>query len=678
MKIRTRILIYMVALTIISGFAVLVSSVLLYINHANIAMTTRNNTAQMVVEQELTHLKENARIAASRVAINNTLIDAVMSKNPDSIKSVSNNLKNMNNVDFCTILDNQGHVITRIHDSLRGDNLTHYPHIRNALTGNVESYIAEGMSMRFSVYAGAPVYDYNMNIIGVVSLGFMLNNQDFVHRLKTITGGEVSIFLGDERIASTIVNDDGTYVLGTRAAENISVKVLAGENYNGHIPLFGKDLFARYFPLRGAEDEIIGMQSVGFYTAGYTKKMIIFVVLGVMITLAVLTFCVIIARILSSTIERRIEDMMNEIRKADEYTNLMFNSIPMSCVLWGKNFNIVDCNQEALTLFKAKDKEELSSRFFELSDELQPNGENSRELTAKHTKRAFDQDSYYSFEWMHKTLEGEPLPVEVSLVRVQYKDDYLVAAYTRDLREHKAYLAEINKLHNIMEKLLKSMDTMIMVTDTESDKVIYLNEKFKNEFNFSDDAIGQQCWKLLIENATGRCGYCPKNDLDINSKNVGTREFYNPMTKGDYKITSRFIDWPDGSRVFMEQCVDISEVKILIDGITKAREAAETANKTKSTFLANMSHEIRTPMNSIIGFSELARDGDLPAKTREYLRNIHDSAEWLLKIINDILDISKIESGKIELEYIPFDLPDIFAHCQSVIMPKAREKGITL
>jgi len=105
---------------------------------------------------------------------------------------------------------------------------------------------------------------------------------------------------------------------------------------------------------------------------------------------------------------------------------------------------------------------------------------------------------------------------------------------------------------------------------------------------------------------------------------------------------------------------------------------ARNANAAKSIFLANMSHEIRTPMNSIIGFSELAQNDDIPVKTKDYLSNIHDSAVWLLKIINDILDISKIESGKIVLEKIPFDLPDIFSHCQSEIVPKAKEKGILL
>ena len=104
----------------------------------------------------------------------------------------------------------------------------------------------------------------------------------------------------------------------------------------------------------------------------------------------------------------------------------------------------------------------------------------------------------------------------------------------------------------------------------------------------------------------------------------------------------------------------------------------EAANAAKSVFLANMSHEIRTPMNSIIGFSELAQDDNMPQKSREYLDKIQNSAKWLLDIINDILDISKIESGKIVLESIPFDLTDIFAHCQALITPKADEKGVAL
>jgi len=111
----------------------------------------------------------------------------------------------------------------------------------------------------------------------------------------------------------------------------------------------------------------------------------------------------------------------------------------------------------------------------------------------------------------------------------------------------------------------------------------------------------------------------------------------------------------------------------------KAAEVAEESNKAKSRFLATMSHEIRTPMNSIMGFAELAlempEDTILP-QIRGYFSKIKDSTKWLLNIVNDILDISKIESGKIELEQTAFDLSDIITHCQSEILPGITEKGL--
>ena len=102
----------------------------------------------------------------------------------------------------------------------------------------------------------------------------------------------------------------------------------------------------------------------------------------------------------------------------------------------------------------------------------------------------------------------------------------------------------------------------------------------------------------------------------------------------------------------------------------------ELASQSKSVFLANMSHEIRTPMNSIMGFAELALDGTAEPRTKEFLGKITDSTAWLLNIIDDILDISKIESGKMELEKIPFDLMEVIMRCQSSIHPSIIEKGL--
>ena len=113
--------------------------------------------------------------------------------------------------------------------------------------------------------------------------------------------------------------------------------------------------------------------------------------------------------------------------------------------------------------------------------------------------------------------------------------------------------------------------------------------------------------------------------------------------------------------------------------LQKAAAAAEEATRMKSEFLANMSHEIRTPMNGVIGFAELALDDDfIPDKTRDFLGKIRVSAMGLLDIIDDILDISKIESGRMELEETPFSLHEVFKQCEAISAVKADEKGVLL
>ena len=113
--------------------------------------------------------------------------------------------------------------------------------------------------------------------------------------------------------------------------------------------------------------------------------------------------------------------------------------------------------------------------------------------------------------------------------------------------------------------------------------------------------------------------------------------------------------------------------------LRKAKEAAETANKAKSTFLANMSHEIRTPMNAILGYSQiLQREAQLPPNQMQALGTIQKSGDHLLSMINDILDLSKIEAGRMELQNSDFDLKSIIQGIESMFMIRCEEKGLEL
>ncbi|OCX52558.1 hypothetical protein BEL04_13985 [Mucilaginibacter sp. PPCGB 2223] len=124
--------------------------------------------------------------------------------------------------------------------------------------------------------------------------------------------------------------------------------------------------------------------------------------------------------------------------------------------------------------------------------------------------------------------------------------------------------------------------------------------------------------------------------------------------------------------------LDITDRKRLELELNEAREIAEQSVKTKEAFLANMSHEIRTPMNAIIGMGRQLEKTELQEQQRFFLNTINMASDHLLVVINDILDISKIEAGKLELENTGFNLSEVLQHVSRVMQPRAEEKGLEL
>jgi signal transduction histidine kinase len=134
-------------------------------------------------------------------------------------------------------------------------------------------------------------------------------------------------------------------------------------------------------------------------------------------------------------------------------------------------------------------------------------------------------------------------------------------------------------------------------------------------------------------------------------------------------------------QTFADQAVIAIENVRLFNEIQEKSRQLEIASKHKSDFLANMSHELRTPLNAIIGFSEALKErmfGDLNEKQAEYIEDIYASGRHLLALINDILDLSKVEAGRMELDLAEFDVPAALDNAVTLVKERAQRHGIRL
>jgi signal transduction histidine kinase len=135
-------------------------------------------------------------------------------------------------------------------------------------------------------------------------------------------------------------------------------------------------------------------------------------------------------------------------------------------------------------------------------------------------------------------------------------------------------------------------------------------------------------------------------------------------------------------RLLMFTFRDISDRKRTEEAQTQAMQAAMAANRAKSEFLANMSHELRTPLNAIIGFSEMIKEQVLgpvgQPRYVEYARDIHDSGAHLRAVVNDILDVSKVEAGKLDLIETTIEIADVIESCRRIVSHRAEKGGLRL
>jgi PAS domain S-box-containing protein len=218
------------------------------------------------------------------------------------------------------------------------------------------------------------------------------------------------------------------------------------------------------------------------------------------------------------------------------------------------------------------------------------------------------------------------------------------------------------------------------------DEVLYMNNSFARLVGY---ASAEEC----AADRRGADAMIYPEDLGIVMAHLKARlEGREPISHYEFRLMRRdgtpvwvenyaaVVSW-DGQPASLSWLSDISQRKAIEAELLQSKEEAEFANRTKTEFLANMSHELRTPLNAILGFSEMIESGMfgvLPEKYVEYAHDIHKSGEHLLELVNDVLDLAKLEAGKLELRETEIDLSDLVDDCLSLMRSRADEGAVRL
>lgn len=366
-------------------------------------------------------------------------------------------------------------------------------------------------------------------------------------------------------------------------------------------------------------------------------------------------------------VERALEEQRG-------FLNALIENTPLGIVALHTDGAIRMCNAAFETLFGYREQEIIGRTIVDTlaPDRLRPEmdavGDQLRQGRSTHsvTKR--------------RRKDGSLLEVEVLTTRIAKGNQALgYLAMYQDITDRVSAERELADRKEFLNSLIKTTPIGIVAID-QNDLVQMCNPAFEHLFRYREqDIVGKPLSSLLSPPEL-------REEVDRNRSRLQHGAAIHAVTRR-MRSDGSLVDVEghsvplhrDGKHVGgVVLYQDITERKLAEEALLRAKEGAETANRAKSEFLANMSHEIRTPMNAIMGMTELVLDSDLNPEQREYLNLAKTSADALLGLINDILDYSKIEAGKLDIDSVEFNLSDCLGDTMRTLSLRAHQKGLEL
>ncbi len=386
--------------------------------------------------------------------------------------------------------------------------------------------------------------------------------------------------------------------------------------------------------------------------------------------------------------ERAIQESENRLRDL---------SVLQQAVLDGANYSIISTSSDGIIkTFNAAaerwlgygaeeligrhtpalfhDEEEIARRGEELAAELGMQIATGFEVFVAKARLGIPDEQ----EWTYIRKDGSRFPVSLSVTALRNAEGEIrgFLGIGSDIAARRQAEEELRKL----SQAVKQSPVAVIIT-TPDGSIDYVNPHFTEITGYTAaEALGQNP-RIMKSGQKSSQDYRHLWDT-ITAGRVWQGVFYNKKKDGDNYWAAASISPIRNARGEITHFVgiqeDITSLKTTEQALKEAKEAAEAANIAKSEFLAGMSHEIRTPMNSIIGMADLLAETSLTAEQRQYVQLFRSAGENLLSLINDILDLSKVESGHLTLEASPFHLGDVTQNTCDIIDVHAREKNIGL
>ena len=281
------------------------------------------------------------------------------------------------------------------------------------------------------------------------------------------------------------------------------------------------------------------------------------------------------------------------------------------------------------------------------------------------------------------SVDGNEVWVDCRSSVVNWEGEPAVLACCFDITDRKAEQTAQRQSEELFSRVFETSPDFIALTRLNDGVYVNVNKSFLDLFGFKrQEVIGHSATELGVgvdPSDRDRIVEALRNKRSVQGIELKGRSKSGEMR--DIQISADIIAF-DNDPLLLVIGRDIADRKRQDAELMASKESADVANRAKSEFLANMSHELRTPLNAILGFSEIIRNqihGRIEdQKYVEYANDIHASGTHLLDIINDILDLSKVEAGRLEVHEAALALSDVLANCLRLVGPRAREAGLEL